>query len=1009
MPQLCPNCQKQLNESAAGCLHCGWDPIGGVQVQQSSDGDGREEVEAEKPVLLAEDYMSAIEAGNYSTALERINRVILKASEDQLGELYGLRGYMNLKMGNYQHAESDCDEAISRHRNQPQTLAWRAAALGEQNKWPAAFDDLTAAYESASREEEEQYLQLIQVYSESAKVYFQERVAKGDDSAELFFDRGWVYLRASKLTKAERDFRMTLERDPQHAGAAVGLAEIKFDEAEYEECLQLAEPACEDEKWQRRALEIHAQAARKLGRVQLCFKDLDRLRKLDGDDSRLALQSGELRSSVGDYAGAIADFTFAYQVDQLNFSALLNRADCYVGIKNFALAETDYIHYIKNNTDDANAYAQLGQVYLMQNRLDQALQTFDLALSKDGVCFAAFKGRSEAFLAKEQYDRALTDCENAIRLDNTPAEIFGIRARIYSGLGQYTSAIEDFSRAIEKFRTAEERADQLFQRGAVYYELSQIENAIQDFEAATVLRPNHAGTRIWHAASCAKLEHFSEAIISLQKAIAIRPSSAQQYHVIGKPVAEAAIKHFSQRLQRGADDDGQAFAERALAYAFLGDVESAIVDYDRALEKAPDDEGTLIRRAQMLARSGKHESAIKDYTTVLRNNPRHHWARYCRAYSRRNSGQIDRADVDIRKSINLAPQHPRYYVLLAEISQKKEDPSSALKAYGKAIALDPHDPQLYASRGKVLVQEREHLKSIHDFTRSLELLPNQSNVLVARGNAYLRLDQTASARRDFEAALGLDNMAVKAYTGRATSLAIMGEHELALIFLTKAFHRFENPRELADLLLARGKQFYKVGRFVPAVADFTGIIDLLRDQHPTAVAAARFVRGLALVQLEKDDLAIKDLRRCISVMPNNIGAKQALEYLGNGKGELPAVLQPPTDLMRPTRPLAIVTPLKLEKSAPDPFANEPPFDTWLLRTEDRREYGPVPKKILDEWVSEGRVVSTMRLLRADWSKWKRVEKVYPQLAPPAARFESMDDVSLLPNPTSVPDKTNEGS
>ena len=144
-------------------------------------------------------------------------------------------------------------------------------------------------------------------------------------------------------------------------------------------------------------------------------------------------------------------------------------------------------------------------------------------------------------------------------------------------------------------------------------------------------------------------------------------------------------------------------------------------------------------------------------------------------------------------------------------------------------------------------------------------------------------------------------------------------------------------------------------------------------------------------------------------MPNNVGAKQALEYLGNGKGELPAVLQPPTDLMRPTRPLAIVEPIKLEIKAPDPFANEPPFDTWLLRTEDRREYGPVPKKILDEWVSEGRVVSTMRLLRADWNKWKRVAKVYPQLAPPAARFESLDDVSLLPNPTSVPDKTNEDS
>ena len=967
-------------------------------VQQSAEGA----VESEQPILLAEDYMSAIEAGNFSTALERINRVILKAGEDRLGDLYGLRGYMNLKMGNYERAESDCDEAISRHRDQSQTLAWRAAALGEQNKWRAAFEDLTEAYENASREQEEQYLQLIQSYSESAKEYFQEQVTQGNDTAELFFDRAWVYLRAGKFGKAERDLLLTRERDPEHAGAAVGLAEIKFDQEAYEECLQLAEPACEDETWQRKALEIHARAARKLGRAQLCFKDLTRLRKLNGEDSRLAQQCGDLRASLGDYAGAIGDLTHAYQVNQLNFGALLTRADCYAAIKNFALAETDYIHYIKHKTDDANAYARLGQVYLMQSRLDQALQTFDLALSKDPVCFNAFKGRSEAFLAKEQYDRALTDCENAIRLDNTPAGIFGIRAKIYSGLGQYTSALEDFSRAIEKFPPGDERAGQLFQRGAIYYDLAQNENAIQDFEAANAMCPNHAGARIWHAAACAKLEQFPEAIISLQKAIAIRPSSAKQYHTIGKPVAEAAIKHFSHCLQRGTADDAKAFAERALAYAFLGDIDSAIVDYDRSLEEDPDNENTLIRRARMLARRGDHELAIKDYTTVIRNNPQHHWARYCRAYSRLNSGKVDRAKTDIRKSIKLAPQHPRYHVLLAEISRKMQDHSAELKAYGRAIALDPHDPQLYVSRGKVLAQQREHLKSIHDFTLALELLPNQTDVLIARGSAFLRLDQAAPARRDFEAALGLDNTAVKAYTGRATTLALMGEHEQALIFLTKAFHRFENPRELSDLLLSRGKQFYKMGRFIPAAADFTAIVDLLRDLKPSAVAAARFVRALTRAQLGKNESAIKDLRRCIAVMPNNIGAKQALEYLSNGKGDAPAVLQSPTNPVRPTRPLAIVEPLKLETKTPDPFANEPPFDTWLLRTEDRREYGPVPKRVLDLWVSEGRVVSSMRLLRADWGKWKRVTKVYPQLESPGVRFESIDDVSLLPQPPIVP-------
>ena len=396
-------------------------------------------------------------------------------------------------------------------------------------------------------------------------------------------------MKAGKLNKAERDFQHTLDREPGHSGAAVGLAELKFDQHDYEAALELAERVLDDEEWKRKGLEIHARAAHKLDRKQACFKDLNKLRKLVGQDSRLAYQCGELRCSLGDHVGAISDLTHSYTANRLNFNALIKRADCYSAIKNFALAEIDYINYIKSNPDDAAAYASLGQVYLMQKRLNQALETFDLALTKDEVCFAAFMGRSKAFLEKKQYDQALTECEKAIRLDNTRAEVFGIRAQILFGLCQYSNAIEDFSRSVEKSPTDQERASQLYRRGTAYYELNQIEKAIEDFESATSLCPNHAGTWIWRAAGCARLEHFSDAIISLQKAIAVRPSSAQQYQTLGKPVAEAAIEYFSHRLQRGHADDPKTYADRALAYAFLGNVEEAIEDYTSALEKNPGD------------------------------------------------------------------------------------------------------------------------------------------------------------------------------------------------------------------------------------------------------------------------------------------------------------------------------------------------------------------------------------------------------------------------------------
>ena len=42
---------------------------------------------------------------------------------------------------------------------------------------------------------------------------------------------------------------------------------------------------------------------------------------------------------------------------------------------------------------------------------------------------------------------------------------------------------------------------------------------------------------------------------------------------------------------------------------------------------------------------------------------------------------------------------------------------------------------------------------------------------------------------------------------------------------------------------------------------------------------------------------------------------------------------------------------------------------------------PVHFGILNTWVQEGRVDVGMRLLRADWSKWKRVERILPEITP----------------------------
>jgi hypothetical protein len=71
--------------------------------------------------------------------------------------------------------------------------------------------------------------------------------------------------------------------------------------------------------------------------------------------------------------------------------------------------------------------------------------------------------------------------------------------------------------------------------------------------------------------------------------------------------------------------------------------------------------------------------------------------------------------------------------------------------------------------------------------------------------------------------------------------------------------------------------------------------------------------------------------------------------------------------------------------------SKPPYDSWVLRTTDGKEYGPVPFNILQSWLNDGRVDIGMKILRSDWSKWRSVERVLPEMIPFDGRTDFVKD------------------
>ena len=89
--------------------------------------------------------MQAIGDEKFASALQSLNRAIIDADPFQLAECYGLRGFVRLRLEQFEQAEEDCNQSIRRRGDDPETLTWRAAARAEREDWRGAFSDLDRA------------------------------------------------------------------------------------------------------------------------------------------------------------------------------------------------------------------------------------------------------------------------------------------------------------------------------------------------------------------------------------------------------------------------------------------------------------------------------------------------------------------------------------------------------------------------------------------------------------------------------------------------------------------------------------------------------------------------------------------------------------------------------------------------------------------------------------------------------------------------------------------------
>ena len=270
-------------------------------------------------------------------------------------------------------------------------------------------------------------------------------------------------------------------------------------------------------------------------------------------------------------------------------------------------------------------------------------------------------------------------------------------------------AIGDNSQALKAIRTAI-AAVPAVEQGKYYYlwryqsvmfeELSN-DDALTAIEAALKLEPNNLILLNKKAHLLGKKQQYREAIAIYDLIISQQPE---------------------------ADDEAYAYASRGFARYNLGQNQSAIADYDIAININPNEAVSYYNRGLAKYGLGQYQSAITDYDRAIAINSNDAMVYVNRGACKYELGQRQAAITDYDKAITIDTNNEQAYYNRGSIQAELRQEQAAIADFDKAIAIDPNFAQAYANRGIAKSELGQKQAAISDLNLAAELFRQQNRI-----------------------------------------------------------------------------------------------------------------------------------------------------------------------------------------------------------------------------------------------------------------------------------------
>ncbi len=437
------------------------------------------------------------------------------------------------------------------------------------------------------------------------------------DYVDAYFNRASAYMLLTRFSKGLADCDAALKLRPDHFQASLLKAFAYLSLENYEEALTQYDRALSIDDKSAEVYFYRGEARYQLNDFQGTIDDFSkgiRLSQHSSMNESVYQRRGDAKHALGDYVGAIKDYNQSLQDFPLNDASYNSR-----GLSKNSLA---------------NSETRMGRIKFATKLFKEAVEDFTEAINLDPITEGYWNNRAISRKCLKDYEGALKDCDEAIKLNSdyfpTYVNRGSIKIMIAEGKTE-EEAVELYNESIEDYTTAlalnQKQSAVYSSRGLAYFLLGSKMEQKEDYT------------------NCIK--YYQNAIEDQTHAIELNPKDSVSYNyrsccriALGKLETNKVNNNIASNLLQDALHDSN------VAIQIQIQMEKPFSSF-------------YFTRAAIYEELEEHNKAIEDYNEAIRLDPKNASFFFKRGLAKKEIGELDQAEEDFATAKKLAPDIER--------------------------------------------------------------------------------------------------------------------------------------------------------------------------------------------------------------------------------------------------------------------------------------------------------------------------------------------------------------